>query len=1085
MASVTHLGICLALALVLSPPAWADALRFNRDIRPILADNCFNCHGFDSGSRKGGLRLDQRDAALRGGKSGEPALVPGQPDASALLKRILTHDEDDLMPPPKTGRKVTAAQVETLRQWIRDGADYQPHWAFMRVERPPAPGTGDAQPLDAFVRDRLLREKVLPSAAADPSTLIRRLSLDLNGLPPTPDEVAAFVRDPSPAAYRAVVDRLLASPRYGEHFAAQWLDLARFADSHGFQEDNFRTMWRWRDWVIDAYNRNQPFDQFTIEQIAGDLLPEATTEQRIATGFNRNHRINNEFGSVDEEWKVEYVVDRVETTAATWLGLTMGCARCHDHKYDPVSQREFYQFFAYFNNVPERGVFWDHRDPTIEPAMPAPLPADQERLRAFDRKVAEAEAELTHVGNSLDSAQAAWESTTTQWINAVPEPPGLIASYDFEGTLDGRFGRRTTVTTNATIRTHEWADGRSTVTTNTSMTTNSVSFADRMRLGGTTNFIAGVFGLARQGSESDGLTLNGWLQEPTAEKHDFTVALWIRPESDRGTLLRKMVPDGVYQRGVELALTNGRLALTVWGKPHVDSSVPIELIAADPLPTNTWSHVAVSFDGQRRLRGPVLLVNGVALATEPLRPINRGLGDLRSEGTTTLGAFAGAMDDLRFYERALSDLEVSLLARRHLLAGFGTPPANRSADLRKALAGFYRDFVSPAYAAARAALDTRVRERDEFVRQLPWTMIMAERPTAPVAHVLFRGQYDQKRDPVGAGLPAALPPLANGSPNNRLGLARWLVSRDNPLTSRVVVNRLWERFFGTGIVKTADNFGIQAEPPSDPELLDWLAAEFMEPATPGARPWDIQHIIRRIVLSDTYRQSSVVTPAQLERDPENRLLARGPRFRLPAEALRDQALAISGLLAEQVGGPSARPYQPDNVWRANSTYGNMVNYQRDTGPGLYRRSLYTVWKRSSGPPSLMLFDAPGREACAVKRPRTNTPLQALSLLNEITFVEAARKLAERMIRSDAEPARRLRHGFLLATAREPSRAEITALQHALDRQLILFRADRPAAEQLLAQGESRSDASLDPAELAGYTQLGSILLNLDETVTRE
>ncbi len=758
-------------------PAPKDTARldFNRDVRPILSDACFACHGPDARKRKGDLRLDT--------EQGRGVVVPGKPAESELFRRITATDLRQMMPPPKAGRKLSAAQVAVLKRWIEEGGRWQAHWAYVAPRRPPLPAVKDAawprNAIDHFILAKLAANGLAPSAEAARATLVRRLTLDLAGLPPTPQEVEAFVHDRRPDAYERLVDRLLATPRLGERLAYDWLDSARYADSNGYQSDGTRTMWPWRDWAVRAFNANLPFDQFTVEQLAGDLLPGATGEQKLATGFHRNHMLNGEGGRVAEESRVDYVVDRVDTTATVWLGLTLGCARCHDHKYDPFTMKDYYRLFAYFNNIAESGAV--DRGGNAAPVLPLPTPEQARKREA--------------------------------------------------------------------------------------------------------------------------------------------------------------------------------------------------------------------------LRTEVRLLEGAVK-----QEARRGLRDA---------------------------LQRTLNARR------------------SALTALERSIVN--------------------------VMVMEERPQPRATHVLVRGAWDRPGEKVSPGAIESLA-AAKDAPANRLGLARWLVSPGNPLTARVIVNRYWQLVFGTGLVKTAEDFGTQGEPPSHPELLDWLAVEFRESG------WDVKRLLRLIVTSATYRQASAVPPGLRERDPDNRLLARGPRYRLSSHTIRDQALALSGLLVERLGGPSVRPYQPSGIWEEMS-FGR-IRYAQDRGANLYRRSLYTFWRRTVGPTNL--FDTSARQVCVVRPSRTNTPVQALVTLNDVTYVEAARVMAQRVLgEAGKSEAERLEYAFRLATARRPDDREVAILARAHARLLAQYRADRPAAQKLLRAGESAVDTTRDPVELAAWTGLCSLILNLDEVITRE
>jgi len=1066
----------------------AAVIRFNQDVRPILTDNCFACHGPDSAARKGGLRLDHRPLALQGGKSGMPAVVPGQGGRSELIRRITTQDPEDHMPPAKSGKRLTARQVETLKQWINEGAEYQGHWAFVppqRAELPeglPGSAAGRAvHPIDAFVRARLLQESLPFSPPASPSTLLRRVCLDLTGLPPTPPEVAAFEQAAEAdfnAAYLERIERLLSSPRYGEQMAVRWLDLARYADTSGFQGDPLRTMWRWRDYVIDAFNRNKPFDRFTLEQIAGDLLPDATLETRLATAFHRNHRLNTEFGAIDEEWRVENVVDRIETVSATWLALTMGCGRCHDHKYDPISQREFYQFFAFFNHVPERGVYWDVFGAdavAFEPSLRAPLPAEAAKLAALEKKLAAAEVKLSRFEGSAVNEFIGWDKSGKRWSSVVAMPSNLVVHFPLDGSFKAEFGTRLTVNTTSRLVTNRLADGAVRVSTNQITRTNVLRFADALQIQAPrlAEFKPGPLGQAWRPGTPLSISSN------VLEQPKVTLALWLGPGASNGVILSKMGRQKLHPLGLSLSLTNARVRLELDHEQFdFDATmVPVLLTTVEALPLHGWTHVAVVLDGTRHKRGPRIFLNGKEAPTTLVHASSRGLPAFRNHQPLVVAGgekdgFAGWLDDFRIYERALTEGEVELLARLREAAALALPAAQRSDAQQRMAEAFYRDFISPTCGAARQDVERLRAERAQFEETLPAVMVMKEKPGLPAARVLKRGQYDAPGETVGAGVPAALGVLPPEAPANRLGLGRWLVSPDNPLTARVFVNRLWEQFFGVGLVRTSENFGVQSEPPSHPELLDWLATEFVR------LHWDVKAMVKLIVTSATYRQASLARlpkvaiphPGQT-RDPENRLLWHGPRFRLAAETIRDQALAVSGLLQEQVGGPSVTPYLPGE--------------RRSSSAELYRRSLYSFWQRTRFNPSLATFDATSREACTVKRPRTNTPLQALALLNEVTYVEAARRLAERMMQRASIPEARLRYGFELALAREPSDDELGILRGLLEQQLAHYRNDEAGARKLITLGASQPEPSLPPSELAAHTLVASALLNLDEFVTKE
>jgi hypothetical protein len=851
--SVRWLAVALPIATLAAPTrAEGPPLEFNRHVRPILADACFACHGPDKAKRKADLRLDTEAGAFAD-LGGTKVLAPGKPSESELYRRITAEDAAERMPPARSHRSLKPSEIDLLRRWIEQGAKYQQHWAFIPPARPPLPDVSNPawvrNPIDAFILARLDAERLSPSPEAPKATLIRRASLDLTGLPPTPEEVDAFERDPSPDAYAKVVDRLLATPRYGERMALDWLDAARYADTNGYQSDRTRTMWPWRDQLIDALNSNQPFDRYTVEQLAGDLLPGATPEQVLASGFHRNHMLNGEGGRVAEESRVDYVVDRVDTTATVWLGLTLACARCHDHKFDPFSQREYYQLFAYFNNVPESGGI--DSDGQAAPTLNLATPEQSRQL-----------AEQTKRFNELDR----------QWRAAA---------------------------------------------------------------------------------------------------------------KDRLPVAQKRFDEGVRQ------LDKLRQAI-------------------DPLLKSLNRYVSASYPAER----------------DNYRKQLAELERRSDEVTKALRDIRGELDELQKLE-----------------------------DERN---------------AAAATLD-------QLRAVIPRVMVMQERPQPRETHVLVRGAWDKKGERVGPGVPGLLGPLPADVPPNRLGLARWLVNPEHPLTARVAVNRAWQQFFGTGLVKTAEDFGVQGETPSHPELLDWLATEFVRGG------WDVKRLHRLIVTSATYRQSSRLMPALRERDPDNRLLARGPRHRLDAFALRDQALFVSGLLVERRGGPSVKPYQPPGIWEEMSF--GQVKYQQDHGEALYRRSLYTFWRRTVGPPPL--FDTTARQVCTVRPSRTNTPLHALTTLNETTYVEAARVLAERLLKECDTLDDRITRLFRLTAARAPTDAERQVLLRASERLRRQYADDRAAAEKLTTVGERPRDRKWDVVELAVTTGLASLVLNLDEVLCKE
>jgi len=1024
--SVALLLFASASPVVAAPPeSFGRKIDYNRDVRPILADNCFKCHGPDEKQRKAKLRLDTREG-VQGAKAD-------------VLARIASDDPKAQMPPANSGKQLTPAQIATLKAWIDQGASWSAHWAFTAPVRPEPPRSRDAKrsdwvrnPIDAFIRAKLEREGLSPSPEADKVTLIRRLTLDLAGVPPTPEEVDAFRKDASPGAYAKVVDRLLASPRYGERMAWRWLEAGRYSDTNGYQTDAGRDMWRWRDWVIEAYNRNLPFDQFTIEQIAGDMLPKPTLDQRIATGFNRNHRGNSEGGIVPEEYAVEYVADRVETTATVWLGLTFTCCRCHDHKFDPFSQREFYQLFGYFNNVPEKGRAEKYGN--SRPFIKAPTREQEKQLANLDAKVKEAEKRVEELRADTAKALAAWvPSTNGPKFSDMAYARGLVAHWPLDGS-------------------------------------------DRLKAASEIGFVPGRIGKAADLNGANFLKIDAAGDFGFDDR--FTLACWVNPRRPNGTILSRTTEEPRGD-GYAVVLVDGKLQVHLT-KRWLDDALRIETVAA--LPLNRWSHVTVTYDATRLAEGTKVFIDGVeAKARVLLDELNQ---TFQTKEPFRIGGgngtrFDGMIDDVKIYDRTFSSAEARQLAVPATIAEIHRKPdAERTAAEREKLLAFFVNATSnEPIRTAHAALRELREQRQKFWEAIPTVMVMEEMRTPRDSHLLLRGEYDKKGAKVTPGVPAALSPVANapGSPSNRLDFANWLVSPQNPLTARVAVNRAWQMHFGVGLVKTAEDFGTQGAFPTHPELLDWLAVEF-------AKDWDIKRLQKLIVMSATYRQSSRVTGELLARDPENKQLARFPRLRLSAEVLRDQALFASGLLVEKLGGPSVKPYQPAGLWKELS---GATDYVPDTGENLYRRSLYTYWKRTAPPPVLAAFDAAGRETCWVRESRTNTPLQALALLNETAFVEAARTLAQRAMREAKEPDDRLSHAFRHATGRTPNVQELVVLRKCFDFQLAEYRANPASAAKLLAIGEAKPDPKLNGAELAAYATVCNLLLNLDEVVTKE
>ncbi|MCY2974700.1 MAG: PSD1 and planctomycete cytochrome C domain-containing protein [Planctomycetota bacterium] len=1041
-------------ALAHLPTAYSDDIEFNRDIRPILSENCFVCHGPDQNKLEGGLRLDFRDQAVAEADSGKAAIVAGHPEQSELMVRVQSNDPDIVMPPPLVDKKLTKAQKEMLEKWIANGATYQGHWAFIPPVHPSLPVDANRENessnlIDHFVRARLAKENIRPSPEADRATLIRRATLDLTGLPPTPGDIDSFLEDSSPSAYEKVVDRLLASPHYGERMALTWMDYARYADSNGFQSDGSRDIWAWRDWLIQAYNRNLPFDQFTIEQLAGDMLPNASRDQIIATGFNRNHRLNGEGGRIEEEWFVETVIDRVETTGLTWLGLTFNCCRCHDHKYDPISQKEFYSFFAYFNSNEEKGVLAPagKEGENTPPLLKLTSPEQEAEIAKLEAAIRDSEKVLASTKKELPAAMAAWEKSlidgelelVTDWRQLDAESAISEAGAVLTKQSDGSY---LASGENPKIETYV-VKGKS----------------ERDEL---TAVMLEVFPDPSLPNESLGRASNGnfVLSEVLVEIVDTN--------QTKPTKIKLVKAMADYEQ-------NG------W---------PAKSILTPEANRNSGGDIGWSIDGNdknKRIPRRLILVADKVAKIPKHATIQITLKSASKFAQHNVGRFRLSTTD-----RPLSEISLqSSLSPAEILKIVSIEVAKRTEKQKKLVEDFYHKQVASPYRSASEKLESAKKKLADYQLKVPTTMVMKE-SRLKEAFVLTRGEYDKPTEKVTRAIPAVFVSNADSQPADRLELARWIVSPKNPLTARVWVNREWERFFGVGLVKTTENFGAQADYPSHPELLDWLACEFMEPSLNKSNSdqqtnrWDMKALQKLIVMSQTYRQSQRVDPETLQRDPENRLLARATRMRLSGEILRDVSLSVSGLLVDKIGGPSVRPYMPAGVWDETSKYGNLRNYKNDKGEGLYRRSMYTIWKRTAAPPTMLLFDAPNRETCTIKRSRTNTPLQALSLLNEVTFVEAARQLGARMIREGGDIDQdRIRYGFRLAVGRLPSEREQEVLLKGLAEDVQRFEKDPETAKQLLKLGESQSASDLDSKTHAAFTLVANVLMNLDEFVTRE
>ncbi|MDG1894900.1 MAG: PSD1 and planctomycete cytochrome C domain-containing protein [Fuerstiella sp.] len=1029
-------ALTLIISVVAAAPVAAQQVSFQRQVRSILSDKCFRCHGPDAAERQAGLRLDLEDDAKKVLKSGVRAIVPGKSADSQLVARIVTTDADLKMPPQDSGQSLSAAEVDILRRWVAQGAQWGTHWAFTEVERPDVPGMTDTAAevteIDHFVRSRLLENRLTPGVDANRIALIRRVTLDLNGLPPTIAEVKSFVADTSPTAYETVVQRLLSSPRFGEHMARYWLDAARYGDTHGLHLDNYREMWAYRDWVVNAFNQNKPFDVFTIEQLAGDLLENPTDEQIVATGFNRCHVTTSEGGSIAEEVHVRNVVDRVVTTGTVFMGLTLDCTRCHDHKFDPLTMKDFYSLYAYFNSIDGAPLDGNKKDPA--PVLKVLTGQQKQQVADLETKRATLQQELKQYLASIEYVEP-----------ETPQAPIRSEPKEFVWVED------------------------------------SVPSGAKSQGNTPWNFVqapAPVF----SGQSSSERTATGLSQhlfdnapEPLTIGADDVFFCYVHLDA-------KNPPKEIMLQWND-GSWNHR---AYWGGDHIDwgkaNSVSRRRMADLPK-LGEWV----------RLEVPVADVG-----FKPGAKV-KGWAFTQFDGTVhwDKAGVVSKTDQQPLYDSFAAWQKDQLAAKRkslpkNVLAVLTKSADKRTEDEAKTLTNYFLEFGYVASHKTVAPLQDDIKKSadrlNEIRKSAPTTLVFREKKEPKPAHMLTRGEYEQKGQQVSRAVPAVLPELPQGAPSNRLGLARWLTADNHPLTSRVTVNRIWQQFFGTGLVKTAEDFGSQGEAPTHPLLLDWLCAEFMMPQLDGAQhDWDVKHLVRLIVMSAAYRQSANLTSADYEKDPENRYLSRGPRFRMDAEQLRDHALHVGGLLSERMGGPSVKPPQPDGLWFAVGYSGsNTVRFKKDEGSDkVHRRTLYTFIKRTAPPPQMSTFDAPSREACVVRRERTNSPLQALLLMNDPQYVECARGLAERSF-SESGPTPTERAAWMLqqAVLREPSATEVQGLVADYEANLADYQADPESAKRLLKVGETKARGDVVPEEFAAWTMVGNLILNLDEVINK-
>lgn len=1004
---------------------------FSRDILPLLSNNCFKCHGPDEADRQAGLRLDQQAGSIAKLESGHTAVIPGKSGESELFRRISSSDSDLKMPPEDSGKKLTDAQIELMRKWIDNGAEWSRHWAFDPPANQPVPEPiaqwQVTNPIDRFIQASLRVNQLAPEQRASKESLLRRVTLDLTGLPPTIKKIDAFLADNSDQAYERVVDRLLSSERYGEHMARFWLDAARYGDTHGLHLDNERSIWPYRDWVIESFNQNQPFDDFTIEQLAGDLLPEPTLEQRVATGFNRCNVTTSEGGSIDDEYYVRYAVDRVETTATVWLGLTAGCAACHDHKFDPLTQKEFYQLFSYYFSLTERAMDGNALLPPPVVKVPTNAQTSQkqqyaEELSKTSKRVEQLLAEFAYTDPKPDEALGELSQAEFVWIDDE-----LPAGAKAQGNTPWKFVEAP----DHPVHSGKKASVR--VATGDGITQHYFDSAtDKLKIGENSRLFAYVYLDPENPPETIQLQFNDGAWEHRASwGADKAFGAGRNNASNR--VVDKLPETGKW---VRLEVTAASVGL----KPGSE--------------LNGWAFTQV--------KGTVYWDTGGI--------VSQSLSDEQKRSQFAWEQFqkSGKGAAVPAEIKKLLDIE----------------RGKRNDAQNKQLTRYFLQHIHPDARAKLAepfAKQAKLKQQlTDLEKAIPSTLVMEDRKEPRQAHILERGQYTEKRDKVASTVPEWLAPAVPNAPSNRLGLAQWLVQPKHPLTARVTVNRFWQQFFGTGLVKTAEDFGVQGDQPSHPELLDWLAVDFV------ASGWDVKRCLKQIVMSSTYQQSSRVTAEKLATDPENRLLARGPRFRLDAEVIRDQALAVSGLLIDRVGGKSVKPYQPAGLWKPVGFGGSNTSvFVQDKGDKLFRRSMYTFWKRTVPPPSMSTFDAPNRETCAVRRARTNTPLQALVLMNDVQFVEAARKFAERVMSDGGDSVdRRITFAFRSALTRSPGPAEMQSLTNLFNEFLSEFKKNPESAAKLLSAGESPRNETLDAGELAAWTMVTHLLLNLSESVTK-
>ena len=1035
-------GICLLASQDALGQDTASGPDFASQIKPILANHCWSCHGPDEQSRKADLRLDRRDDAISA-----KSIVPGNAAESLLAERIESTDPDSVMPPPETKKPLTLEQRQLLKDWINSGAKYSKHWSFAPPEKTSLANNGLAKPMwqhiDQQVALKLRAHGLIPSDLANRETLLRRVSLDLTGLPPTLEELDAFLKDTSDDAFEKAVDRLLQSDAYAERMASQWLDLSRYADTNGYNNDEDRQMWPWRDWVINAYRANMPYDQFLTEQLAGDLLPNANLQQQVATGFLRNQGHNTEGGIIQEEYRVEYVADRVHTVATVFLGLSMQCARCHDHKIDPITQAEYYRFFSLVNNLEEKQASYSNFV-GAEPFVRVPTAEQIESKKQLITQLDEFKSQLQTKEQHIEQTWATWVKANSDQVIEATLGTTQKDYVDFEEN-------------------------------NVSATQQIWEKPDQLI------YVAGKQGTAVSIDNGKHLTSKqlGKLQSD----RPFSISLWVNVPSLGSMAILSRMDEAMNFRGYDMLLVNGKIEV------HLVDTWPsnaIKISSQQTIAPNQWHHLTLTYDGSKKAAGANLYIDGKPVKFDI--PNNNLTGSLETDKPFHLGLrekslpFTGSIDELRIFDGVLSAVDIESLAQVQVpepkLTWVRNPLGELSEDQRNLAKSWTREKIDPEHGQLQSQVVELEKKIASVDQAAPAVMVMREMNPPRETFILKRGQYDQPTTKVEPGIPESLRVDGIDQPINRLQLAKWLTHPKNPLTARVAVNRLWEQCFGVGIVRTSEDFGGSGEYPSNPELLDMLAMEFIE------SQWDVRAMLKQIVLSKTYRQASRMTPELKLKDPENRYFARGPRHRLSAETIRDNALAISGLLVRKVGGPSVKPYQPAGLWE-DVTVERRGKYVADTGEGLFRRGMYTFWKRTCPPPAMVSFDAPNREVCVARRSRTNTPLQALVLLNDPTYIEAARVFASDVLKSGGnDQLARLNYAYRKALARDIRPEEVPAMQELLELARSDFAEDANRVDAYLSVGTVGISGETPKLELAVWTVACSAILNLDETITK-